>query len=394
MAVTEMGRSDRYPVFVTRYSLSSKTAIGVQTKHYLSAFENWRHLYWREFDSGIGRDKRSVRIEDFLVARWPFLAHKLRKQPGLGRLSATRWTNHRLAETAKRDLIARYRETTSALYLAPIDAQDAERMRHLAEVIGKPFVLHLWDSLVTPLLESEHHRWLLRNAHQVLALSKPLLHEAQELRPDAAELLFVREATANRAQAPSAGPLRVALIGFLPSYRTGLHLLYEAFGQMRSAGTPIELHFVGSRRTLDRLNEDITKEMIHTGYLRSHEARDAALASCHVAFLPGPLESPVDDFRSRYSIPSRVLDFMAVGLPVVGTVHPESATAQFYAEFGVGEHLRCGTAQQVADAFRALTERTAWDAAHQASLAALQKIDCDGQLGRLKAAMASAAAAV
>lgn len=377
-------------MFVTRYSLSSKTAIGVQTKHYLHAFEDWRHLFWREFDSGMGRDRRSVRIEDFLVARWPFWAGKVRKVPGLAIFGGSRWARNGLTERGRRDLILKFRNETGALYLAPIDAEDAERMQQLAEVIGRPFVLHLWDSLVTPLLESESHKWLIRNAHGVLALSKPLLQEARQLRPDASELLFVREKTESRAKAPGAGPLRVALIGLLSAYRTGLHLLYEAFRQMRDSGVAIELHFVGSRRTLDRLGENITKEMIPTGYLRSHEARDAALAGCHVAFLPGPMEPPTEDFRSRYSIPSRVLDFMAVGLPVVGTVHPESATAQFYAEFGIGKHLLCGTAGQIADAFTELTDAREWEAAHRASLQALDEIDCEGQMERLKAAMAAA----
>lgn len=394
MADNQAGHGGSYPVFVTRYSLSSKTAIGVQTRHYLDAFDDWRHLYWREFDSGIGRDTRSVRIEGFVVARWPFWVEKTGRLPGAARVASTLWSGNRLEERAGRKLIATYRDKTSALYFAPVDAPDAERMHHIAELLGRPFVLHLWDSLGTPLLESASHRWLIQNAHQVLALSKPLFHEARQLRSDVGKLLFVREKTESRAKAPDAGPLRVALIGFLPAYRTGLHLLYEAFKQMRAAGTAVELHFVGARRALDRLGEDITKAIIHTGYLPSHEARDAALASCHVAFLPGPLESPTEDFRSRYSIPSRVLDFMAVGLPVVGTVHPESATAQFYEEYGIRQHLLCGTARQIADAFAELRDGREWEAAHQASLLALEKIDCDEQLERLKAAMALAAASV
>ena len=319
---------------------------------------------------------------------------KIQKVPGLRRFRATLWGDKGLKQGPDRKLVARFRERTSALYLAPVDAVDAARMRYIAELLDKPFVLHLWDSLGTPLLASENHVWLIRHAHQVYVLSKPLLLESLEVRPDVGELLFVRERAASRAEAPGAGPLRVALIGFLPAYRTGLHLLYKAIQQMRGAGVPIELHYVGARRALDRLHEDITKEMGHTGYLPSHEARDAALASCHVAFLPGPLESPAEDFRSRYSIPSRVLDFMAVGLPVVGTVHPESATALFYAEYGVGKHLECGTPKQITDAFTALKRPEEWAEAHLASLAALERIDCDGQLERLKEAMAAAAVSV
>ena len=34
------------PVFITRFSLSSRTAIGVQTKLLLEPLKDWRHLFW------------------------------------------------------------------------------------------------------------------------------------------------------------------------------------------------------------------------------------------------------------------------------------------------------------------------------------------------------------
>lgn len=393
MAHQSASADGKYPIFVTRYSLSPKTAIGIQTRHYLDAFEDWRHLHWLEFGSLLGRDRRSVRLGNFLVGKWPHHAAQVERVPGLQKFSRPVWTGDALDESTRRELVTKYKDKASALYLAPVEDVDAGRMRHLVELFERPFVLHLWDSLQQPLLESEHHRWLIEHAHQVLVLSKPLLADARELRPDTAELLFVREQTSIRAEAWAGGPLRVALIGFLPAYRTGLHLLHEAYLQMRAEGMPVELHFVGSPRALRRLQEpEITKGMTYTGHLRSNAARDAALASCHVAFLPGPLEAPEEDLRSRYSIPSRVLDFMAVGLPVVGTVHPRSATGQFYAEYGIGKHLLCGSAQQIVDALTELRAPEAWQEAHEVSLAALGKIDIEGQLERLKAAMAAAAA--
>ena len=396
MAHRHAGADGRCPLFVTRYSLSPKTAIGIQTRHYLNAFPDWLHLHWREYGSPVREHRRSLRLENLLVGKWPGYAAKVRRVPGLRRWGEPVWRGNALDERTSRKLARRFENKVGAIYVAPIDGEDAERMRHIVELLGRPFVLHFWDSLVEPLLQSEHTRWLIEHAHSVLVLSKPLLAEARQLRPDAGELLFVREPTASRAKAPAGRePLRVALIGFLPAYRTGLHLLHEASVKMRAAGLTMELHFVGSARALERLREpEITREMISTGHLRSNAARDAALASCHVAFLPGPLVPPVKDMRSRYSIPSRVLDFMAVGLPVVGTVHPGSATAQFYAEYGVGEHLLCGSAEDVVRAFAELREPGAWHEAHRASLAALEKIDCAGQLETLKAAIVSAAASV
>ncbi len=392
MAEWKSGDGGRYPVFITRYSLSPKTAIGIQTSHYLDAFTDWRHLHWLEFGSLVSKDRRSIRFGNFLVGKWPHYAKQLERFPPMRRFGRLVWADDVLIDPVSRGLVAELKNRASALYLAPVDDVDAGRMRHLAELFGRPFVLHLWDCMGVPLLESEHHRWLIQNAHRVFALSKPLIEESMTLRPDVSELLFVREQISIRAKLPEGGPLRVALIGFLPAYRPGLHLLHDALKQMRAAGTPIELHFVGSPRALRRLNEPITKEMAYTGHLRNHVDRDRALANCHVAFLPGPPEPPEENLRSRYSIPSRVLDYMAVGLPVVGAVHPRSATAQMCEEYGIAKYLLCGTAQQIVEAFTELRDAREWRTAHQASLLALEKIDCRGQLERLKAAMASAAA--
>lgn len=373
-----------YPLFLTRYSLSSKTAIGVQTKHYVGGFERWRHAFWVERGRPV---PGSVRLGNLLVSRWPHYTEALRRVPGFGRWLRPIWSGRELTDRASLSLIEQWRHEASAVYTAPVDNLDAQRMRHIVELIGRPYVLHLWDSLATPLLDSEDFRWLIEHAATVFALSQPLLEDARVLRPDAAELLFVREPTLSRASAPDGGPIRIALIGYLASYRSGLHLLHQALATFREKGVAVELHFVGARRALKRLGEEITREMRATGHRESNAERDAALARCHIAFMPGPLEAPEKDLRSRYSIPSRVLDFMAIGLPVVGTIHPRSATATFYGQYGLSSFLRCGTAEQVAEAVVHLADRERWQAEQRASLEAFTRIDCDLQLARLRAAV-------
>ena len=377
----------RVPIFVTRHSLSPKTAVGVQTAHYLQEFPDWRHLHWAEFDHRLRHDRRSMRIESLLVARWPGYAEKAR---GLLGVAKSWWTGDRLCAPREHELVTSLAGRASALYLAPMDVTDAARMRYLAEVLGRPFVLHIWDSLNSPLLDSADHRWLIAHAAKVFALTGTMANELRESRPDVEELLFVREPTRSRAREPeTGGVLRVGLLGFLRSYRSGLRLLLEAY---RGARTPLELRYIGSRRTLDRLGEEVTGSMTVTGHLRSGQARDRALAACHVAMLPGPMEAPEVDLRSRYSIPSRVLDFMAVGLPVVGTVHPESATANFCREMGIAEHVCCQTAEEILEAFRRLREPQYWERCHQASLAGLARVDCAGQIRQLRKAMEAAGA--
>src|SRR5262245_49406397 len=57
--------SSKHPVFVTRFGLSDRTAVGVQTKQILEHFPAHTHLYWSEgvFDP---RASNSHRIESSL----------------------------------------------------------------------------------------------------------------------------------------------------------------------------------------------------------------------------------------------------------------------------------------------------------------------------------------
>ena len=41
-----MGSNNRVPLFINRYSLSPRTAIGVQTLRLLGPHQDWLHFHW------------------------------------------------------------------------------------------------------------------------------------------------------------------------------------------------------------------------------------------------------------------------------------------------------------------------------------------------------------
>ena len=55
------------------------------------------------------------------------------------------------------------------------------------------------------------------------------------------------------------------------------------------------------------------------------------LTSMHLAYLPGPDGNPAEDCIARFSFPSRLTDYFWHGLPVVGPLFGNSATAQVLA---------------------------------------------------------------
>ena len=69
---------------------------------------------------------------------------------------------------------------------------------------------------------------------------------------------------------------------------------------------------------------------------------------------------PRFDLRSRYSIPSRVLDYMALGLPVVGTVHKASATGGFVRKLGLENAATCVGPEEIANWLMRLAHPDKW----------------------------------
>ena len=346
-------------LFVTQYALSDSTAIGVQTKLFTEQFENWAHVYW-EPDRSHAAPAQSLCLENALPLLWPSTSGRGFFRRSLKAAGLNWWSNDRLRARHGRTLRA-FAADADACYVAPLDAAGAARCRNIVEIVGRPFLIHLWDILDGDLRNgSADLQWLVRNATHALCVSKPLLEEARSFNARTGCLEFQRRPARDRAVAPDAAtPFRIALIGHLNSYRGGLELLLDALRQLDAEGTTTEILYIGREVGLEFLPQDIRRRITCSGFL-SDEDRDLALASCHAGFLPGPLESPQSDGRSRYSIPSRVLDFCAAGLPVIATVHPELATAFFLEPLSGKGAFLAEDARGIADAARLLRDVAAW----------------------------------
>jgi Glycosyl transferases group 1 len=137
--------------------------------------------------------------------------------------------------------------------------------------------------------------------------------------------------------------------GNVSSYAKGLDNLDAAIALLEARGLKVEVSFVGSPKILRQANTTLKKRVHMRGFCPTQQELDLELSRAHVAFLPGPKVDPRQDLRSRYSIPSRILDYMAVNLPIVGTVHVASAAGRFVHELGLDSAATCSGPEEIAD---------------------------------------------
>ena len=385
MEIRSLPRNDRVPLFITRFSLSSRSAIGVQTKRLIASHRRWLHLHWVSYELS-RQHSSSRRAESAPFSRWSALRRRSGLFHRLYPVFGSWWVGNRLRPGAA-EKVAAFRSRVSVAYAAPLDNTDAERIRQIVQLVQRPFVLHLWDLLDGPPASGSDMQWLITHAERVFCLSAPLAEEVKAHRPDAEMLLFSREPSLSQAKAPQSKLFKVALIGDLTSYKEGLSLLDEATGILAASGLDVQICYVGPASILKKLNLPIVSKIKHLGFRRRDADKDRALSECHAAFLSGPSRSPETDMRSRYSIPSRVLDFFAVGLPVVGTLHPLSATGELFRSTGITEAMFCTSGAEVAEALRGLLQRETWATRSAASRHAYAELHRESPPETLKLAL-------
>jgi hypothetical protein len=352
-----MASHHRVPLFISRFSLSPRTAIGVQTLRLLGPHQDWLHFHW--WSSSLqSLDHRSVLFENAVLSRYSFL-HQPKFVRLCERLGVSSWSGRELRPSLVRHLTDRYRDRVSSTYVAPLSEGDAQRCLELTNLVGAPFVLHLWDVLEGDVTTGAL-RELVDRAESVFCVSQPLLDDVSAIRKDAELLSFSRDASVATATPWLQGPLKVVMHGNISSYAEGLDDLDEAIELLEAKGLKVEVSYVGSPKILRQSKTTLKKRVRVRGFVATLRDVDRELSRAHVAFLPGPKLDPERDLRSRYSIPSRILDYMAVHLPIVGTVHEASATGGFVRKMGLDAATTCRGPGELAGWLLRLSRQDIW----------------------------------
>ena len=315
-------------LFITSMPASHTNAIGIQTLHYADALAaEWHHCYW-DYGMGMSEVQNSYCLNSAIPRLWPFAAGRGFLFRQVERFRIGWWRGDRLIQSRKHRLRALFKETGFA-HVAPLGNAEATRCREILEVLDCPFVMHLWDLLDSPL--NADYAWLLLRAEHVFCLSETMIRDIGAVaKCEASILAFVRPQSRYLAEYSGSDTVVIGLVGFLTSYQDGLHLLSTAVERLRKSGVKVRIRYIGLPGQLRYIPEHLIGLTEYLGFA-DDDQRDKALAGCSFGYLPGPLLPPEQDLRSRYSIPSRSADYMAVGLPVVAAANAFSATSRFLA---------------------------------------------------------------
>ena len=63
------------------------------------------------------------------------------------RLGLSAWSGDALRPSVMKRLASQYSDRVTGVYVAPLGEGDAQRCLKLVDLVGAPFVLHLWDVL-------------------------------------------------------------------------------------------------------------------------------------------------------------------------------------------------------------------------------------------------------
>ncbi|MDR3456882.1 MAG: hypothetical protein P4N60_05510 [Verrucomicrobiae bacterium] len=216
-------------------------------------------------------------------------------------------------------------------YVIVASEEEAKITRQIMEVLPADYVVNVMDYLhlgETDLPELPEFAALLKGARKVFALTPPIQDVLAQIsgRRDISILGVARESAdkPSRTLAVDTKPLEIVMMGSV-DYQRGLQELHKFCKGLDDVGVKYCLNYIGTRAMRERLGSDLPVK--YCG-VRLNAERDALLGSMHLAYLPGPDGNPVEDYLARYSFPSRSTDYFWHGLPVIGPLFDDSATAQ------------------------------------------------------------------
>jgi hypothetical protein len=256
-------------------------------------------------------------------------------------------------------------------YISCYGEREAGHAYTLWEKLGRPpFAFHIFDIFDAPLSREKTPNFLklTQIASHVICLNR--LIELEVIRVGATEtsiLPLCSDLMCAPRKYPGPG-LKILISGTL--YRddkkknSALHLLIDAWSELERAHPRLELHYCG--RSSWAIPEEL-KRRTHDHGLLSWEAYLKLMHSCHVAFVPVAHQART---RLQFSIPSRIPDYLASGLPVIASTVPNTAAHDFF-ETAPRECTRgVASANELVSAFQQLSGACGrWEAA---SLAALE----------------------
>jgi hypothetical protein len=219
----------------------------------------------------------------------------------------------------------------------------------------------------TELSEFPEFSAILKGAKKIYALTPPIQAVLAKIsgRRDVLLLGVARESAQKRSRSffSETKPIEIVMMGSV-DYTRGLRELHNFCDGLDDAKIKFSLNYIGTKEMRARLGTQLPVN--YRGVLLGAD-RDALLNTMHVAYLPGPDGDPAEDYLARFSFPSRSTDYFWHGLPVIGPLFSDSATAQMVSDLhGNGVWFSQDSKKLVAIVKNFVQKPQEWEAASEA----------------------------
>jgi glycosyltransferase involved in cell wall biosynthesis len=307
---------------ISENEISRQHGTGTQMMLLFEGHVNYTHFFWYP-------DRGSEIVNSYQLSdgRLPIPKIGAALLPVQEMLGLTWWCRKRVNRNRFSQWLKDHHAEFDVAYVVVASEDNARRANSMIDLLDCPYVLHVMDLYEAaphdPEKMPEFHR-LVESAASVIALTPTIREQMTRLAPGKFihEIAIGQPVTSHVARPPGADtPVRIAMVG--RPYHAGEKALAHAWPAISQIFPGLELVYYGPHfRKLDPAIQAIAGEGGFFSSAQDEEYRKA-LASAHLAFLSGPGEL---DCFGLYSFPSRCVDYLMAGLPILGCVAKGSAT--------------------------------------------------------------------
>jgi colanic acid biosynthesis glycosyl transferase WcaI len=174
-----------------------------------------------------------------------------------------------------------------------------------------------------------------RQARRIVVLSQAFTHNLTEkgVPEEKIQLIYdpaTRVPRQEPAGRPHAQPQRLLSMGNI-GYSQGLAPLVAAFERSNAlADTPVQFVITGNGMAAEDTRSEIRSERVEMPGVIDDERLEQELQAATIAFVSQQHDG------AEFNIPSKIMNFMAYGLPVLAAVNPEGEVARIVEQAGAG----------------------------------------------------------
>jgi hypothetical protein len=286
---------------------------------------------WDISESGAKSVEQVVVADDAMaMAWWPFPFYRGRGvyMRWRSRLGLDWWSRDQLNLAKLNRKLHTFRSRPRRAWVICMHEWDASRAYALWKGVSKPpFVLHVMDIFHDRLSEEEtpNFRRLIQEARHVLCISANIAAEMRNNEAKSVSLLPPCSNFSTEGRQPLGVQLRMVITGTVGGYadNAALKLLTDSWPAIKDQFPSVELHYSGL--SAKQLPDKLRGEVQDHGLL-SHTAYEDLLRRCHLAYLPVSHPSTT---VGRFSLPSRLTDYLACGLPIIACTDKGTAIWSF-----------------------------------------------------------------